>query len=320
MTVKLNEKKLLKVRKVWDKLGVWLIVIILFFVLAMTCDNFLTDSNLINVIRQICVNAIVALGTTYVILSGEIDLSQGAMAALIGCECAVLIMHAGINVYLAILISLLSGVAIGVVIGLIVTYLYVPAFIATLGMQYILQGCVLLLTNSQPIPGLPDSFLVLGRGYVGQIPVPTIILFCVFLIGAFGLKYTSFGRDVLATGENQVTAKLSGIEVKKTKIMVFAIAGAMSALGGIILTARLSSGQPSSASDLSLQALAAVFIGGTGDGSVISTLAGALIIGLINNGLNLLEVNAYWQKIALGVIIVGAIALDAFRSSQSASK
>lgn len=301
---------------IWNRLGVWLVVIGLFFLITVTCDNFLSRANLINVVRQICVNAIVALGATFVILGGEIDLSQGAVAALIGCEGAYFMMHMGFPVWAAISAALLTGVFIGTVTGMIITFLRVPSFIATLGVQYILQGAVLLLTNSQPISGLPESFTKLGRGYIGIIPIPTIILLIMVVIGFFVLRYTSFGRNCLATGENAQAAVLSGVSVIKTKIVIFAIAGTMSALGGIILAARLSSGQPSAASDLSLQALAAVFIGGTSRGSVMNTLAGALIIGLINNGLNLLEVNAYWQKIALGAIIIGAIALDSYRVSK----
>lgn len=241
----------------WNKLGVWLVFIILFILLAFANEKFLLPANLINVVRQICVNAVVALGATYVVLCGEIDLSQSSLAVLAGCGCAMLIMKAGMNIYLAMVISLAAGTVVGALMGLIVTKLRVQSFIATLGMQYALAGVVLLLTNSQPITGLPDSFAVFGRGYVGPIPVPSIILVIVFLIGAFVLKYTAFGRNVLAVGENPTAANLSGISVHRTKIAVFAIAGLMSAMGGLLLTARLSSGQPSSGSDLSLQALAA---------------------------------------------------------------
>lgn len=211
----------------WNKLGVWLVFIILFILLAFANEKFLLPANLINVVRQICVNAVVALGATYVVLCGEIDLSQSSLAVLAGCGCAMLIMRAGMNIYLAMVISLAAGTVVGALMGLIVTKLRVQSFIATLGMQYALAGVVLLLTNSQPITGLPDSFAVFGRGYVGPIPVPSIILVIVFLIGAFVLKYTAFGRNVLAVGENPTAANLSGISVHRTKIAVFAIAGLM---------------------------------------------------------------------------------------------
>ena len=189
----------------------------------------------------------------------------------------------------SIIFSLALGTCIGILSGLIVTYLRVQSFISTLGLMYALAGVVILITNSQPVSGLPEPFMILGRGYIGVIPVPVIILALAYAIGAFILKYTAFGRNVLAVGENKTAAKLSGINVYKIKIMVFAMAGFASALGGIILASRLSSGQPSSGSDVSLLALAAVFVGGASKGSVMNTLAGALIIGLINNGLNCLR-------------------------------
>jgi ribose transport system permease protein len=267
--------------------------------------------------RQVCVNAVVALGATFVIFCGEIDLSQGAMAALFGCICAML-MKAGIGVLPAILISLALGMFVGAIMGSCVTYLKVPSFIVTLGMMYSLEGVVLLLTKSQPISGLPKSFMILGRGYVGFVPVPAIILVVTYFIGAVLIKFTIFGRSILAVGENQIATRLSGLNVSRIKIAVFALAGFFSAFGGVILASRLSSGQPSSGSDLSLQALAAVFIGNTGGaGNVLNTLAGVFIMGLISNGLNLMSVNASWQKIALGLIIIGAVTIDSLKNMQA---
>ncbi len=307
-----------KLTDVWNKLGVWLIDIALFIILSFATTTFLRSSNIVNVVRQICVNGIIALGATYVVLGGEIDLSQGPMVALLGCSCAKLMVEAGMNYIPAIIITLLIGMAIGTISGLIVSRLKVPSFITTLGMQYVLTGGVLLLTNSQPISGLSESFKALGRGYVGAIPIPTIILAIVYLIGMFFLKYTQFGRNVLAVGENAKAAELSGINVKKTKTLIFTIAGLCTGMGAVVLAARLGSGQPSSGSGASLQALAAVFVGGTSGGNVTNTLAGVLLIGLINNGLNLLEVDSAWQDISLGVIIVVAVALDAYKSIKAA--
>ncbi|MGI6424187.1 MAG: ABC transporter permease [Tepidanaerobacteraceae bacterium] len=318
---RVNEKALKEdFKKIWSKLGVWLVFIFLFLLLSVAVgEKFLTVNNLINVIRQICVNSVVALGATFVVMCSEIDLSQGAMAALIGCICAML-MKSGAGVILSIIIALLIGTFIGIIMGAIVAYLNVPSFITTLGMMYSLQGVVLLLTNSQPISGLPKSFMILGRGYLGFVPVPVIIIFICFTIGALVVKYTQFGRNVLSVGENRLAARLSGINVSTIKVSVFALAGFFSALGGVILASRLSSGQPSSGSDLSLQALAAVFIGNASGGSVINTLAGALIMGLISNGLNLMQVNASWQKVALGIIIVGAVSMDILRNSRMGKK
>ncbi len=313
------------VKMVGNKLGIWLILIVLFIFLSITTgDTFLTQDNLINVLRQICVVGVVAIGATYVVCGGEIDLSSGALATLAGCLSAMLIMNHGMDVGIAIALMLLLGIAVGVIVGLIVTTFKVQAFITTLGVQYVLNGVVMLMTRGTPITGLPQSYLNLGRGYVGNVPVPVIILLCLVVLAAFVFKFTVFGRNALTVGENSVAARLSGINVQWTKNAVFAIAGCMSALGGIMLAARLSSGQPTAAADLSLQAMAAVFVGGTTSNGtqngVLGTLAGALFIGLINNGLNLLEVDAYWQKIVLGFIIVFAVALDTYRNTATSSK
>lgn len=318
-----NQKRPLFIRgiqKIWAGLGVWLICIFMFVLLTITTKNFLSMTNIINVIRQVAVTGIVALGSTFVVLCGEIDLSQGGIVALVGCVCAKLIMEAGMHYLLAIGIALAMGCLIMTLIGIVITYFKVPSFIATLGLQYILQGLVILMTNSQPIIGLPESFTNIARGYVGGvIPFAAIILFVVYIIGIFVLKYLSFGRNIIVVGENPTAARLSGINVKLNKIAVFSIAGIMSSLGSVVLTARLASGQPSSGGDVSLMALAAVFIGGANGGSAVNTLAGTFIIGLINNGLNLLGVHASWKNVALGAIIVFAVALDSVRSKRSDS-
>lgn len=306
--------------KLSNTMGVWLVVVLFFVILSITTDTFLTSANLINVVRQICVNAMVALGASYVILGGEIDLSTGTMCAFSGCAVA-LLMVAGINMWVAILIVLALGAIIGCLGGMVVTYLNIPSFIASLGMSYGILGVNLLFTNSAPISGLPDQFMTFGRGYILDIiPVPVIILLIFFAVGAFFLKYTSFGRSVIAVGENKVAASLSGIDVIKTKILVFVIGGFCASAAGIVLASRLSSGQPMAGGDIGLTAIAAVFVGGTEKGSALNVLAGAFVLGLVNNGLNLLQVNAYWQKVALGLIIISAVLLDQIRASRAVSK
>lgn len=309
-----------RVSRIINMLGVWVVVVVLFIILALVSDKFLLRDNLINLIRQISVTAIVALGATFIILAGEIDLSSGNMLALLGCTCATLMVRVGIPVVPAILLSVAMGGVIGYLVGLTVTRLKVPSFIATLGIQYVLQGAVLLLTGSKPVTNLPESFLVLGRGYVCGIPVSTIFMVILFLIGAAVLRYSRFGRNVLAVGENPTAAHLSGINVNRVKVAVFVIGFALSAFGGTVLASRLSSGQPTSGVDVTLQALAAVYIGGSTKGSIMTTMAGALIIGMITNGLNLLGVDSYWQKVALGFIIVAAVSMDVFRSAKADKK
>lgn len=311
-----------KVVNVINNMGAWLIILILFIVMTIAKgDKFLSVDNILNVFRQVCVVSIAALGVSFVVLGGEIDLSSGMNATFAGCNAAILITQKGIPMWPAILIAVLIGAVIGTISGLVVTYWRIPSFIGTLGMQYIVQGLVLVTTNSMPVTGLPDAFLYLGRGYIaGFIPVPVVIMLVFYAIGAFVLKYTPFGRSVIAVGENAEAAVLSGLKVNLTKVMMFAIGGFCAAFAGIIMTARLSSGQPSSGGDMSLQALAAVYIGGTFKGSMINTLAGALAWGFVNNGLNLLSVNAYWQKVALGAVIIAAVLYDSIRAKLSTGK
>lgn len=310
-----------KIGAVANGMGAWLIILILIIIMSVINDKFLTVSNFINVFRQVCVVGICALGVSFVVLGGEIDLSSGMGATFAGCNAALLITKCNVPMWIAILIAVLIGSLIGMISGFIVTYWKIPSFIGTLGMQYIVQGLILITTNSMPVTGLPDGFLYLGRGYIADvIPVPVVIMLIFFIIGAFLLKYTPFGRSVIAVGENPEAASLSGLKVKQTKMLMFILGGFCAACAGIVMTARLSSGQPSSGSDLSLQALAAVYIGGTFKGSMFNTLAGALVWGFINNSLNLLGVNAYWQKVVLGAIIVFAVLLDAIRAKVSTAK
>ena len=249
------------------------------------------------------------------VLGGEIDLSTGMASTFAGCNAALLTTQFGLPTIPAIILALVVGCIIGTVTGCLVTYFKIPAFIGSLGIQYVIQGMLLITTNSMPITGLPENFLFLGRGYIGGIiPVPVVIMAIFFAIGAFVLRYTPFGRSVIAVGENPEAAKLSGLNVQRTKVLIFTICGFCAAFAGIIQAARMSSGQPGSGGDLSLQALAAVYIGGTFKGSMLNTLAGALAWGFVNNGLNLLRVNAYWQKVTLGLIIIVAVLFDIVRA------
>ena len=307
------------IKSIWDRLGVWLIAILLFVVMSLASNKFLTANNLINVIRQVAVTGIVALGATFVVTSGEIDLSQGGVVCLSGCLCAYMMMNMGMHPWIATVITVIINTIAMSLIGCIITFLNVPSFIATLGFNYALSGLVLLLTNSKAITGLPSNFTDMARGYIfnNTIPIVAIILLVLFAIGAFVQKYTVFGRNVAIVGANRQAAQLSGISVRLIKVLAFAVGGACSAFAGVILAARLGSGQPSSGSDSSLMALAAVYVGGASKSSVSNTLAGTLIIGMINNGLNLIGMAAAWKEIILGAIIVVAVVLDVMRSKRS---
>ena len=230
-------------------------------------------------------------------------------------------MKLGWPIIPAILVAILIGVAIGTINGMLITHMRIEPFICTLGMQYVVNGLILVTTKSVPITGLPESYLFLGRGFLFDfLPVPVAIMLLFVLVGHILLKYTIFGRSIIAIGENEVAAQLSGLNVKLVKVAMYAFCGFCVSFAGIVLAARLSSGQPTSGADLSLQAIAAVYIGGTFQGSVVNTMAGALVWGFMNNALNLMNVNAYWQKVALGVIIIIAVLFDAFRAKLAMKK
>lgn len=310
-----NNKLLNHSLSVVSNMGAWLLIVVISVILSLTTDTFLTWDNIINVLRQTCVVSVIALGASFVVLGGEIDLSTGMASTFAGCNAALLTTKMGLPTPVAILIAVAVGCVIGTLTGCLVTYFKIPAFIGSLGVQYIIQGFLLITTSSMPITGLPESFLQLGRGYVaGIIPIPVIIMAVFFTVGAFVLRYTPFGRSVIAVGENPEAAKLSGLNVARTKVLIFTICGFCAAFAGIVQAGRMSSGQPGSGGDLSLQALAAVYIGGTFKGSMLNTLAGALAWGFVNNGLNLLKVNAYWQKVTLGAIIIVAVLFDIVRA------
>lgn len=301
--------------KAADKLGAWMLIILIALVMMFASDKFLTVSNMINVLRQISVVTIAAIGVSFVILGGGFDLSTGMIATFAGCNAAIFCKNFGWSLVPALLVAILIGVVIGTANGIMVTFWKIPPFIGTLGMQYIVNGLIFVTTKSVPITGLPEGFLALGRGFIGDFfPVPVLIMLIFVVIGHILLKYTTFGRAVIAIGENETAAKLSGLNVSKIKVIMYSFCGFCVSCAGIVLAGRMSSGQPNSGTDLSLQAIAAVYIGGTFKGSIINTLAGALVWGFMNNALNLMNVDAYWQKVALGAIIVVAVLFDSFRA------
>lgn len=296
-----------------QKYGTLIILLAMCLVLTFLSPVFLTTQNLINVIRQISINGILAIGMTIVILTGGIDLSVGSQVALTGAIVAGL-QAQGYGVFLAIIIGLLLGLLLGFINGFIITKGDIPPFIATLGMLTAARGLTLIFTGGRPIYQLNESFNFIGAGYLGPIPVPVIILAIIILAFYFILKYTVFGREVYAVGGNSEAAVYSGINKNKRLVQVYTIMGLLSALTGIILTSRLGSADPTAGTGFELDAIAAVVIGGTsmvgGEGTVTGTIIGALIIGVINNGLNLLNVSSYYQQFIKGVIIVVAVLAD----------
>ena len=295
------------------RFGIVIAFALLVVILSLLSGSFLTVSNLLNIARQVSINAVIAAGMTFVILTGGIDLSVGSVLAVSGAVIAGL-LSAGRPLLVGIGAGLAVGAALGLLDGLIVTRGKVQPFIATLGMLTIGRGLTLVYTGGRPITGLPDAFVWLGAVEVSRIPVPVVIMILVFLISYGILTQTVFGRYVYAIGGNEEAARLSGVDVATHKTLVYVISGVLSAVSAVILTARLNSAQPTAGVGFELDAIAAVVLGGTtlagGEGSISGTLLGAFIIGVINNGLNLLNVNPFYQQVVKGAVILLAVLLD----------
>lgn len=302
-------------------IALWVLIAI---VSGINPDFFSVD-NILNILRQTSVNAVIAVGMTFVILIAGIDLSVGSVLALTGAIAASMV-GAELPIILVIVATLLLGTLLGGVSGIIVAKGKVQAFIATLVTMTLLRGVTMVYTDGRPIStgfsDAADSFAYLGTGYLFGIPVPIWLMVIVFAVAWYILKHTQIGRYIYALGGNEAATQLSGINVTKVKIFVFAVSGFLSALAGLIVTARLSSAQPTAGVSYELDAIAAVVVGGTslmgGKGRVMGTLIGALIIGFLNNALNLLDISSYYQMIAKALVILVAVLSDNYLGSKKA--
>ena len=293
--------------------GTLLGLIGLSIVLWIMTPYFLTVSNLLNVAQQTSINAIIAVGMTFVIITAGIDLSVGSLVAFSGVVLAS-VLQAGVPLPIAILVGLGVGLSCGMINGLLITQGRIPPFISTLGMMSVARGAALLYTKGRPVSGFSENFRYLATGEIFHIPVPVIIMGVVYIIAHFVLNRTKLGRYAYAIGGNEEAAILSGINVKLYKTMVYALCGMLSGLAALILTARLNSAQPIAGNMYELDAIAATVIGGTslmgGEGTVLGTLIGALIMGVLRNGLNLLGVSSFIQQIVIGSVIIIAVLMD----------
>lgn len=299
-------------------------LVVLCVVLTLLSDKFLTPENGWNIMRQISINVCISVGMTLVILTKGIDLSVGSMLAFAGAITAGLLKNGiaipSMNVLLeftvfgAIFAGLLIGGGLGTFNGWMITRFKVPPFVATLAMLTIARGATMLWTGGFPITGFGDTFAFIGTGWFLGIPMPVWIMVIVVAIAILITKKTVFGRHIYAVGGNESAARLSGINIKRVKVWVYAIAGILSAVGGIILVSRLDSAQPNAGMSYELDSIAAVVIGGTslsgGRGTIMGTVQGALIIGVLNSGLVLLNVSPFWQQIIKGFVILIAVIMD----------
>ncbi|HTH26579.1 MAG TPA: hypothetical protein VL919_15775 [Vicinamibacterales bacterium] len=288
-------------------------LLVLCAVLWALTPHFLTVSNLLNIAQQTSINAIVAAGMTFVIVSGGIDLSVGSIVALAGVALGVM-LQGGQSPFIAIPGAIAVGTGCGLLNGLLVSVGGLPPFIATLGMMSVARGTALVFTEGRPVSGFDEGFRWLATGTAGFVPAPVLVMLVVYAVAHLVLTRTTFGRYVYAIGGNEEATRLSGVAVRFHKTAIYGVSGALSAVAAIVLTARLNSAQPIAGMMYELDAIAATVIGGTslsgGSGSLVGTLVGALIMGVLRNGLNLLGVSSFLQQIVIGGVIVGAVLVD----------
>ncbi|WP_435354775.1 ABC transporter permease [Emticicia sp. SJ17W-69] len=302
--------------------GIFVVFVIICLILSFISPQFLTVSNWTIIITQVSINALLAFGVTFVIITGGIDLSLGSMVAVTGVTAAMLAHPDSFPLILPVFVGLFVGLLMGIFNGFIITKSKIAPFIVTLGTMTIGRGLALILSKGRPVSNLSDSFNFIGGGNIFGIPFPIIVLILVFVICTVILKKTILGRYIYAVGGNEQAARASGINVNQVKMAVYSIAGLLAGLAGIVLTSRITTGQPNAGAGFELDAIAAAVIGGTstsgGTGTMTGTLIGVLLIGVINNGLDLLNVTSYYQQVVMGVIIIGAVVLDSWNQKNNA--
>lgn len=310
------------VNMIRSNIGIICVLLIIGVFLSLLSDTFRTSGNLISVMRQISINVYIALGMTLVIILGGIDLSVGAIVALTGTVTVGLIVNTGLPIAAAIAIGLLIGVVCGFISGTMVAEFKLPAFIVTMAMMNIARGAANVYSGGRSTRITDEFFSSIGSGYLfGVIPLPVIYMVALIILITVVLNKTKFGTYIYAIGGNRESARLSGVPIKKVEIAVFTIIGLLSAFAGLVLASRMYSGQPSVGAGYELDAIAACVLGGVsmsgGKGRISGTVFGAMVIGFISNGLNLMNVNSFWQLVVKGIIILIAVVIDSQKNPDS---
>lgn len=302
--------------------GLILVIIVVCIFLSLRSPNFLTQKNLLNVLRQISVYGILACGQAFAMMTGGIDLQVGSVAGLCGAIVTKLVVGGSIPLVPAMFIGMAVGACAGALAGGIISRTGIPAFIMTLGLQISLRGVTYLVCEGKPIGNLPESMLNLGVGTVGDIPIPILFMIAAFIFVGIILSKTSFGRSVYAVGGNYQAAHHSGINAKQVIMYAYMISGILAALAGVILSARNASAQPTAGNAFETEAIAACAMGGVsfsgGKGAITGIFLGALLMGIINNGMNLMYISSYWQLVVKGCIIIASVLYSIYSSRRSA--
>ena len=307
-----------------ENLGIIIALLVLCVFLAvnpLTSASFLTQQNIFNILRQISSNLYLACGMTMVIILGGIDLSVGSVIALSGCIAAGCVARYDMPIVIALSAGLAIGILVGMFNGYVIAKTTIPPFITTLATMNIARGLAQIYTGGSPVRVVSSEWQFLGAGYIGPVPTPVIILAIILIITALIMNKTKIGRHIYAVGGNAQAATFSGIKVWKVKFFVHTFSGIMAGLAGIVLASRMYSGQPTAGQGAEMDAIAAVVVGGTsmsgGAGKIGGTIIGGLIIGILNNGLNLMNVNTFWQDVVKGVVILLAVFIDYFKNKKS---
>ena len=318
----MDKKAKLSFANLYSTYGVFFILVIEFLIFSLASKSFLTLGNILSVGRQMSFTGIAAIGMTLVMLTGGIDISVGSMLAMAGVLCAKLSADVGLPLWIAVVITLLIGALFGLINGAAVTRLHIPALIATLATQTILKGIAYLLTNAVPVKNLSATYKFLGQGYIfGVIPVPLIITVALYVLAWWYLDKTYLGRRVYLSGGNEEAARLSGINTKWTITGTYVFSGVFAAIAGVLMAARLGSGQPSVGSGFEMDVITATVLGGIsvngGKGKVVNVFVGAFIMGVLANGMTMLNINQYLQWIINGLVLLFAVTMSNLRKSSS---
>lgn len=324
----------IKIGDMVSNYGTILILLLMVIIMSILSPYFLTANNILNILRQITIICIAGIGVTIVIISGGIDLSSGSVIGVVAVVTAVfahpsnmliefldglnrIVNYPVIRVFpliVPIALGLVIGAILGLINGVVVAYGKIPPFIATLGMMASARGLAMYLSNAKPVGSFTREFLFIGRGSISIIPFPVIILFVLVLAAHYLMSKTSFGRHVYAIGGNLNAAKAAGLNIKRHLLAIYTISGIMAGIAAIIITSRITSGQPGLGAGMEFDAITAAVVGGSslmgGIGLIPGTFVGALIVGVLKNGLDLLGVSTYWQQMLTGMIIIGAVLLD----------
>ena len=310
------ETKSFDIKKFLMKYVMYLFLILMCIVLTIASDKFLTVTNLMTIIKQISIQSIVAIGMTMIIISGNIDLSVGSLVALCSVSGA-MIMNKGLPMIVAVIASVIIGALVGFITGGVTAKLKLHSFLVTLSLMTALRGLAQTMTNGRPVAGLPSAFGKIASASIGPVPLLVIYMIVLYAIFMYVMKYTAFGRSIYAVGSNQESARLSGINIEMVKTMVFVIGGALCGIAGVLLTAKVRSGDPTCANAWEMDTIAGAIIGGTdmngGEGKLGGTIIGLLFVGILANGMVLLGVSAYMQSVIKGLVIFMAVIINSIQ-------